>query len=108
MENLNILTTAIITAIGTSCGAFIFSLFQKLSKKRDDKLIARLDTMAECQNLLMRYSLHQSNVLTTMLDAIKTNHVNGNIERAERTLEMANTELNSGLQKAITNREQQQ
>ena len=105
MDKLQILLTAFITAIGTASGAFIFSLFQKLHKKRDEKILERLDVMTECQNLLMRYSLHQSNVLSTMLDAIKTNHVNGNVERAEKTLEMANTELNSGLQKAIINKD---
>lgn len=106
MDKMNILLTACITAFGTASGAFIFSLFQKLTKRRDEKIISRLDAMTECQNLLMRYSLHQSNVLSTMLDAIKTNHVNGNMERAEKTLEMANTELQSGLQKAIMNKGQ--
>lgn len=105
MEKIEILTTAIITAFGTGLGAFMFSLFQKFGKKRDEKVLTRLDNINDCLNLMLRYSLHQGNVLTTILDAMKSNHINGNIERAENVLTMANNELQEGLQKALTNRD---
>lgn len=101
---VNLLVPAIFTALGSSIGAGIYGMFIKLSKKkeqeqkeRDNRLFAKMDLIQNEIQILMRYNLQQSSVIGTMLDAMKTNHINGNIERAEQQLDNAQLELNTAL-----------
>lgn len=106
MDNmLNIFLVAIITALGSAIGAGLFSMFSKFSKKRDEKLLNEIALLRSEVQLLMRYNLQQSAVIETILDAMKTNHINGNIERAVDKMTNAQNELNNGLiQHATTGR----
>lgn len=98
MDNmLNIFLVAIITALGSAIGAGLFSMFSKFSKKRDEKLLNEIALLRSEVQILMRYNLQQSAVIETILDAMKSNHVNGNIDRASEKLTNAQNELNEEL-----------
>ena len=97
----NLIVPAIFTALGSAIGAGIYAMvvnfFKKKEKElkcRDDRLFQKMDTIQSELQVLMRYNLQQSSVIGTILDAMKTNHINGNIERAEQQLDSAQLELN--------------
>ena len=75
----------------------VFKKKEKELKCRDDRLFQKMDTIQSELQVLMRYNLQQSSVIGTILDAMKTNHINGNIERAEQQLDNAQLELNNAL-----------
>lgn len=100
----NLIVPAIFTALGSAIGAGIYAMvvnfFKKKEKElkcRDDRLFQKMDTIQSELQVLMRYNLQQSSVIGTILDAMKTNHINGNIERAEQQLDSAQLELNNAL-----------
>ena len=100
----NLIVPAIFTALGSAIGAGIYAMvvncFKKKEKElkcRDARLFQKMDTIQSELQVLMRYNLQQSSVIGTILDAMKTNHINGNIERAEQQLDSAQLELNNAL-----------
>lgn len=106
---INLILPAIFTAIGSAIGASVYKMASNVFKKkdeeqkaRDEKLFSKIDNIQSEIQMLLRYNLQQSAIIGTILDALKTNHINGNIERAESQLENAQSELNNSLIKHAT------
>lgn len=112
MNYIEIVAAAALTAFGSAVGAGVYSYFSKKQKKkekevraRDDKILSKIDLVNGELQILLRYNLQQSAIIATILDAMKTSHVNGNIERAETQLDNAQIELSTAIFGAGNNTE---